>query len=92
MRDFNENGLDSIYRTKHKGQPSKLNDYCEEIMKDFEENPPKTIAEAIVRIKEKTGLTRTYNAVRLFLLKKGLLTKKQEIYQQKQIKRNSKYS
>lgn len=92
VRDFNENGMDSIYRTKHKGQPSKLNDYGEEIMKDFEENPPKTIAEAIVRIERKTGLTRTYNAVRLFLLKKELLTKKQGIYQQKQIKRNRKYS
>lgn len=92
VRDFNQNGLESIYRTKHKGQISKLNDYTEEIMKDLGENPPQTIAEAIIRIKAKTGLIRTYNSVRLFLLKKGLLTKKQEAYQQKQANQNRKNS
>jgi transposase len=56
VRDFNENGLESIYRTKHKGQPSKLNAYSKEIMEEFERNPPKTIAEAIVRIEKKQGL------------------------------------
>jgi transposase len=90
VRDFNENGIKSIYRTKHKGQSSKLNDYAEEIMKDFEETPPKTIAEAAARIHKKTGLVRTYNAVRLFLLKRGFHTKNQEVYQQKQIRKNNK--
>ena len=92
IHDFNENGIDSIYRTKHKGQPSKMNKHIDEIKAEFKKNPPQTIDEAAIRIKEKTGISRTYNSVRLFLLKGGFLTRKQEVYQQKQTKKNNKNS
>ena len=55
-----------------KRQKSELEQYNEQIKVSFEKNPPKTLREAKQRIKEITGLERSINRVRKYLLKKGL--------------------
>lgn len=91
VKAFIENGISSIYTTGHKGQPSKLNLYRDEIIKEFETNPPQTRAEAVVRIKELFGLETNVSSIGDFLKKTGCHTKSQEVSQQKRKKNNSKY-
>ena len=90
VKAFREIGLSSIYTTGYKGQPSKLNLYKEEILKEFEMNPPQTRAEAVIRVEEICGIKTSITAIGNFLKKTNLLTKKQEVYQEKLKKKNNK--
>ena len=54
-----------------KRQKSELERYNDQIAASFEKNPPKTLREAKQRIKEITGLERSINRIRKYLLKRG---------------------
>lgn len=91
VKAFIQNGISSIYTTGYKGQQSKLNAYKNEIIKEFETNPPQTRAEAVNKVRELFGIETSITAVGNFLKKTGLHTKNQEASLQKQKKNNSKY-
>lgn len=91
VKAFIANGISSIYTTGYKGQPSKLEPYKDKIIGEFEKNPPQTRAEAVVRVKEICGIETSITAIGNFLKKTECLTKKQEAFQQKLKKNNSKY-
>lgn len=55
-------------------QKSELEQYNQEIMDEFELNPPKTLREAQARIKEMTGLSRSLYRIWVYLKKRGLKT------------------
>lgn len=91
VKAFIQNGISSIYTTGYKGQQSKLNAYKDEIIKEFESNPPQTRAEAVNKVKELFGIETSITAIGNFLKKTGLRTKNQEASLQRQKKNNSKY-
>lgn len=91
IKAFLKNGIDSIYTTGYKGQPSKLNKYKNEILEEFKKNPPATRGEAVANVKELWGLNTSVTAMGNFLKKTGCPTKKQEVSQQKLAKNNNKY-
>ncbi len=90
VKAFKANGIDSIYKTNYKPQPSKLEPYANEIITEFEKNPPSSRAHAVEIIKEKWGVDTSITAVGKFLKKKGCPIGRQKAYQQKQIKKNNK--
>lgn len=84
-------GIDSIYKTKCKGQKSLLAPYKEEILNDFKKEPPTTRDEARQRIYDKYGIKIGRTAIGNFLKKTGYPTKNQEAFQQRQKKNNNNY-
>lgn len=90
IKNYKTYGIEYIYTTNYKKKTAILDPYADEIKHDFESNPPQTIAEAITRIKDKFGVEIKDTAMRNFLKKKGLHTKKQEAFHQKQTKKNKK--
>ena len=51
---------------------SELLNFDEQIMNDFDKNPPKTAREAQERIAALTGVKRNLTRIRAYLLKRGL--------------------
>lgn len=92
VKAFIKSGISSIYTTGYKGQPSPLNTYRDEIIEEFESNPPRTRAEAVVKVKELFGIETNVTSIGDFLKKTGCHTKKQKVFQQKPKKSNNKYS
>ena len=84
IKDYNKYGLKSIYTNNCKGRKSRLENDKEKILKNFERNPPKSIAEGCTRISDEFGIQITETPLRTFLKKTGYLTKKQKESQQKQ--------
>lgn len=91
IKAFINNGIDSIYKTGYKGQPSKLNKYKDKIIEEFKNNPPTTRAEAKTKVKELCGIDTSITAIGNFLKKTECPIKKQGVSQQKRTKRNNKY-
>jgi len=56
-----------------------------DLLKEFEQDPPSSIPEAVSQIKEKFGITLTETPVRYWLRKKCFVTSNQSQYRQKQI-------
>ncbi len=70
LKGYYEKGIDYIYDCRRGIKKSILDQIESELLKEFEENPPSSIAEAVSRIKEKFGITLTETPVR-YWLKKG---------------------
>ncbi len=92
IKAFINNGINSIYTTGYKGQPSKLNKYKDKIIEEFKKNPPATRAEAVIKVKELYGIDTSITAMGNFLKKTECPIKKLEVFQPKQIKKNNKGS
>lgn len=92
IKAFIKDGLNSIYTTGYKGQPSKLNKYKDEIIEEFKKNPPSTRAEAVAKVKELWNIDTSITAIGMFLKKTECPIKKQGTSLQKQIKKNNKSS
>lgn len=75
IKAFLKNGIDSIYTTGYKGQPSKLNKYKDEILEEFKKNPPSTRGEAVAKVKELWGLSTSVTAMGNFLKKRNVIQK-----------------
>jgi len=74
-RNSLENGdIDSLFVvSERKREHSSLDDYEEEIMASFEDNPPKTLREAQTRIEALTGIKRSLTRLRVWLVKRGFV-------------------
>lgn len=76
IHEYNKHGLDYILVTHYPDRESKLMEYEEQILEEFDLNPPKSIPEAKLRIKKLTGISRSDTQIRLYLNKIGLSRKK----------------
>ena len=92
VKNFNNYGISYIYTTNYKKRQARLEPYTEQIIIEFSDNPPQTIAEAIIRVKEMFNIDIKDTAMRNFLKKKDLRLKSQGVFLQKQTKINKKTS
>ena len=84
-------GINYIYTTNYRKNKPKLEPYTDIIIEDFKKENPQTIDEAIIKVKELTGVDVKRTTMRTFLKKTNLHIKNQEVSQQKQTKNNNKY-
>jgi transposase len=63
--------IDELVEFNGSRTKSMLNDYEHIIMKEFNDNPPKTLRDAQERILKLTGLNRSLNRVRIWLKKRA---------------------
>jgi len=72
-RALDSDQIDSLFEIDTSNrQKSEMEKFNKEIDASFDENQPKTLREARDRIEEITGLHRSINRVRKYLLKRGL--------------------
>lgn len=72
LNEFLEGGLERVQENHYLGQPSVLNGHAESLKASFENQPPATVAEAMHRIEELTGILRSESQVRAFLKRLGM--------------------
>jgi transposase len=71
---LNIGNIDSLFVVAERTREhSKLDDYENEIMNEFNNNPPKTLREAQTRIEAITGIKRSLHRLRVWLLKRGFV-------------------
>jgi transposase len=92
IKKYNELGFAYLKENNYKGNISELEALSALILADFNRQCPKTIAEACARIEKLTGIKRSETRITVFLKKKDFHTKKQEVFRQKQTKKNRKSS
>jgi transposase len=64
---FEQGGLEAVRSFGEKGRENGLAPHREPLEASFRERPPRSVAEARERIKELTGVERSFTQVRLFL-------------------------
>jgi len=69
---LNSKDISRLFELQAERKQSELANYENEIMADFEANPPKTLRECRERIIKLTGITRSLHRIRVFLVKRGL--------------------
>jgi transposase len=72
LQQYRVGGIEELKRLQFYRPTSELENYHETLEASFQEHPPTTIAEAIERIEQLTGLRRSPTQVRIFLKKLGL--------------------
>ena len=85
LKGYAEKGIDYIYECSRGIKQSVLDSVENELLDEFEKNPPSSIPEAISRIEQKFGIVLTETPVRYWLRKKGFVTSNQNRYPQKLI-------
>jgi transposase len=76
LRLYRHGGLDEVRKVNFYRPKSKLEQYSESIEHYFRENPVSSIAEAVAKIEELTGIRRSKTQVRVFLRKLGMRHRK----------------
>ncbi len=69
---FDAKSVDTLFlNSTSSRKESELERYKDEISDDFKLNPPQTLRDAQERIFRLTGIKRSINRIRIFLLKRG---------------------
>ena len=76
LRLYRKGGLGEIRKVNFYRPKSELETYSDSIEQYFRENPAASIAEAIAKIEELTGIRRSKTQVRTFLRKLGMQHRK----------------
>jgi transposase len=76
LKIYAEKGIDGLYNANYHRKGSRLEEYKESIIEDFEKNPVCSIAEAVSRIKDLTGIERKPTQVRAFMRRHGFSCRK----------------
>lgn len=76
FQEYTSEGLGGMMQIRHRGHPSKLNEFEQEIKLLLVNNPPATLKEARAKIKEISGLERSVPQIWFFMRKLGLSTRK----------------
>jgi transposase len=71
FRMYNANGVEELMKINFNRPQSELVSYRDSLEKYFTENPPSSVSEAAVKIKELTGIERKETQVRKFLKSMG---------------------
>ncbi len=72
LKQYQTGGIEELKRLQFHRPTSQLEAYHDTLEAYFQEHPPTTIAQAIERIEQVTGLRRSPTQVRIFLKKLGL--------------------
>lgn len=73
LNGYWEKGIEYIYECSRGIKQSALDSIENELLEEFEKNPPSSIPEAVSRIKEKFGIALTDTPVRYWLRKRASL-------------------
>ncbi len=74
---FDAKSVDSLFiNEKASRKESELERYKDEILDNFKLNPPQTLRDAQERILRLTGIKRSLNRIRVFLLKRGFIAER----------------
>lgn len=76
INEYSKHGLDYVLVTHYPERHSALMEHKDEILEEFELNPPQSIPEAKSRIKKLTGISRSDTQIRKYLNKIGVSRKK----------------
>jgi transposase len=71
IKAYRAQGIEELYVTRYQGKSSRLEEHKTGIIEDFNKNPVCSIAQAIARIKELTGIERKPTRVRAFIYRHG---------------------
>jgi hypothetical protein len=71
FKQYNEGGLTGLQEINFYCPKSELQQYSSSIEKYFEENPPSSIRESVLKIEELTGIKRSETQVRKFMKDSG---------------------
>lgn len=67
IRLYNEEGLEGVCRVGYGTNKSELEGHAESLLDYFEKEPPHTIAQAVEKIEERTGIRRSPTQVRAWM-------------------------
>ena len=74
---FDAKSVDSLFINETASRKeSELERYKDEILDNFKLNPPQTLRDAQERILRLTGIKRSLNRIRVFLLKRGFIAER----------------
>lgn len=76
LQEYAEGGIERLKEVRFHRPQSELVEHQATLEATFRESPPVTIAEAVTRIAELTGIQRQPTQVRVFLTKLGLKCRK----------------
>jgi transposase len=76
FKEYKDGGIERLTLNLHRGHPSELNSYKDEIVLAFNAKHPATLKEARAKIKEITGLTRSLPQIWSFIHKLGFAPRK----------------
>lgn len=76
LRQYQQGGIEELKQLNDKGQPSHLNQHTQTIESYFQEQPPRTVAEAMSKIEELTGIKRSPTQIKDFLQRIGMSCRK----------------
>ena len=71
IKMYNAGGCNQLQITNYRKSTSLLSQHADSITKDFVQNPPQTINEAVVRIELLTGIKRKATQIRVFMRRLG---------------------
>ncbi|MCA9121145.1 MAG: helix-turn-helix domain-containing protein [Planctomycetaceae bacterium] len=71
-RRWQQEGLDGLFEDRHYRPQSELDQFREVVKAAFDDQPPRSVAEAVERIEQLTGVRRSSEPVRLFLRRLGM--------------------
>ncbi len=72
IKVYKEKGFDGLLTNNYGTNKSEMENHAENILDSFLQRPPMTAAEAVQRISEMTGITRSEQQVRTFMKRHGL--------------------
>jgi transposase len=76
FKEYISGGINEMTKNRHRGHPSKLNDFEHEIKALLVDNPPATVKEAKAKIKGLTGIEISIPQIWAFMRKIGFSTRK----------------
>jgi transposase len=76
LKSYLEGGMAWVLANNHHGRVSELDGHAEMMKKYFAENPPASSREAVARVRELTGLSRSPTQVRAFMGRLGMKFRK----------------
>lgn len=64
---YKQGGMDALVKVNHGNNKTLLENYAASINELFSKEPPRSISEAMIKIKELTGIERSHTRVRAFM-------------------------
>jgi hypothetical protein len=76
LKSYLEGGMGWVLANNHHGRAGELDGHAEMMTKYFSENPPASSREAVARVRELTGLSRSRTQARAFMGRLGMKFRK----------------
>ncbi|MCP4697079.1 MAG: helix-turn-helix domain-containing protein [Gammaproteobacteria bacterium] len=76
LKDYRDGGIDALKQLRFKRQSGMLNFHAASLEEYFREHPPRTVAEALAVIEERSGIKRGPTQIGDFLKRIGMKVRK----------------